>query len=243
MGERTVTWQTGSLDIEQQITQTTPMSSTPWQEVVAYVGLPPRLRGLRVLDVGAGASNTTAHLLSQGVDSYALDPHYNKRASVLEDLTKPSVEHLIRHGNPRQARAERIAMAEFLRSYRRFRERYIPASATAMPFEDDYFDIVFSVRTLSGYLDFDVLTFLKAMRECLRVTKSNGKIVLYPFETYTQHPDPNIRSRELAREQSHGILASHLVGRVQSADIYTMEIISDDSPGIVMQRQKLEITK
>lgn len=240
MPNHEVTIRTGDPEAERKIAQFSPVSATPAEEVIAYTRLPARVRSLRILDIGAGGSNAVAFLLAQGADAYAVDPRYD-RVQEIKDLTEVNAKVLREGGHSRQAAEEKQALSEFLRSYQKTRGRYRARLASNLPFEDNFFDIVYSVRAVTGYLDFDPATFTKITDECLRVTKPGGKIVFFPWETNTAHVDPNIRSREMSREQSHRILGEHLIGKVQSADIFGFEVIRDSRTR--SKRESLVIVK
>lgn len=239
MKEGEVEIRIGSAEAEKQIAQGSPVSSTPWQEVVGYADLPERLRNLRILDVGSGTSNTTAYLLLQRADAYAVDPRYNDPA-ILRKLATISIRQQQIHGHRTEARQEQTAMKEFFASFKESHARYKSALASSLPFEDGFFDIVFSIRSISGYVDMDPSTFLKSIDECLRVTKSDGKVILFPFETDTEHIDPHRKIGETLREQSHRQLGAHLMGKVQSAKVHNLEFIVNNK---LMRRQRLAIIK
>lgn len=226
----------GSPEAEANITQISPVSSTPYQEVIACVGLPKKVRGLRILDVGAGASDTTAYLLSQGADAYAVDPRYDD-PKLLRSLAMQNIEFLKGHSHKRnEVRAEQTALARFENSFRRFPDRYIASNATSLPFDSNSFDTAFSIRAISAYLDLEVYTFLRAEDECVRVVKPGGNVVLYPYETTSSLHSPQGKMHQQLREQSHSWLGSHLYGRVREAAM--IDMVVEGKP-----RQKIVIVK
>ncbi len=148
--------------------------------------------GLRVLDVGAGASDFTARLLELGADAYAVDPKFASMSTLKSWVQKGN--SFYKDNNFRdEYQVLTRALERFKLSSAVHKERYKASLATKMPFPDNYFDIVFSGFTLFGYLDLDIDILTQAALECLRVTKPNGTIRLFPFKGAIElEPDKQI---------------------------------------------------
>ncbi len=164
-----------------------PTSSEPWEDIFETVQFPEDIRGLRILDVGAGASDAVAHLLELGADAYAIDPIFKSRADLKgkarnnNRLLPFSKEQRMRRNN---------ALESFMDSLKDQPERYRTASATQIPFRDNFFDIVYSISAVLGYLDLDREVLLKGVSECLRVAKPGGRVVFAPYLARPLFPGP-----------------------------------------------------
>ena len=153
-------------------------SAEPWEDIFESVQFPEDLRGLTILDVGAGASDATARLVELGADAYALDPLY-KSTSDLKGKVRIQNKIPLYSKDAKKRRHE--ALERFMASFKNEPERYKTASATQIPFPDDTFDIVYSVAAVLRYLDLDLQILLKAVSECLRVAKPGGRISFAPY--------------------------------------------------------------
>ena len=61
-------------------------------------------------------------------------------------------------------------------------QRYVAASATALPFRDAYFDVVLSFNGIFGTLDFTLILLRQGLLEAVRVLRPGGSIQLLPFQ-------------------------------------------------------------
>lgn len=146
-----------------------------------------------VLDVGAGGSDVTAQLLSRGYPAYAVDPRYAVpglvEKKVEEGYTKldPS-SPLYKHQQP-IIREQQAALEVFKESMKTNPTHYISASATALPFSSETFDFVFSVNAITEYHSMNKLMLFDAVNECLRVTRSGGRVELFPVKVEVSRQD------------------------------------------------------
>lgn len=176
-----------------------PNSGAPWEEVFSCVLIPEEVSGLRILDVGAGASDAVSKLLDLGADAYAIDPWY-KSFSTLRGRVKKNEEHAKKHGVGDLVR-RREALDAFSKSAKRNPERYITGSVFSIPFQNNYFDIVYSRAVILGYLNLDIDMLSKAVYECVRVTKPEGTIRLYPWMDKGIQRDPTSDTMRLRNDQ------------------------------------------
>lgn len=153
-------------------------SGASFREITECILLPERVEGLRILDVGAGASDATAELLRFGADAYAIDPLFRSK-SELRGKVKKHNRLVVDKTDLKIERAN--AIERFAQSIKKNPERYVQASATSIPFEENFFDIVYSRIAILPYLDFDIEILTQAIQECLRVTKPGGSIRLFPY--------------------------------------------------------------
>lgn len=170
---------------EKRIIDGTPSSPRPWsfyKEVFLFPEVE-KMKGLRVLDIGGGCSDATARLMELGADAYSIDPQYTSIKNIegrgkwyLEELSLDTQKD---DEGREWLRQQKEAYRVFLASMRKDPSRYIPASATAIPFGNATFDIVISSVCITGHLDVNREVFKKAVQECIRVTR--GVIQLHPW--------------------------------------------------------------
>nr|WP_295974949.1 methyltransferase domain-containing protein [uncultured Bacillus sp.] len=152
----------------------------------------------RVLDAASGGSSFIAELTKKGYDAVAVDPLYRlsveemnafgyqeieiasqKLEKVKHIYEWVSYESLDMHNDIR-----RHSFQKFLESYKQDvkKEKYIAASLTSLPFENDTFSLVVCNHFLFLYQEqFDFNFHLKAIEEMIRVTKVGGSIRIYPL--------------------------------------------------------------
>lgn len=169
----------GTVETEAQILQVTPVSSVSWREGLQLLRFPKSVRGLKTLDIGCGASDVTARLLAMGADAYAIDPRV-RNLSEIRTKALDQVAHMRAHGGDTW-KHEQEALYTFLRSVKKYPKRYRPSYASSLPFHDNFFDVVFSLNAVTGYLDCDINLLLRVTRECLRVTKPGRTVQYAPF--------------------------------------------------------------
>lgn len=178
------------------------------------------LRGLRILDIGAGASDLTRTLLERGADAYAVDPRY----SDLKDLEKKVKFHNAHAPyNAIDRSARRKSMDRFIGNYTRNPNKYVAAYAASLPFRDDSFDIAVSMNTITVYLDSFYDLLLASVKEGLRIVKKGGTLQLCPFMEREVGFDSGVDNLRLANE-------SRMVQEVMRgglADVKVIPVIND----------------
>jgi len=171
---------------EEVISDIAPVSALEWSTASRILVLPDDVRGLRILDVGAGGSDVTATLLEMGADAYAIDPIYRSKALLKGEVRKENrlAGQEFDHNSDwrRYHRESTDALDRCVTSMKSYPDRYRTATADSLPFPDNYFNIVFSVRCVSLYLDMNSNTLSSAVNESLRVTKEGGFIQLFPWD-------------------------------------------------------------
>lgn len=158
------------LKSEQVLAQRTFSSSAPYRTVREVLGLPEDVKGLRIVDVGAGASDAVAGLNEDGAEAFGVDPGFDNSRK----LARSAEQYLRANSSPRdreyfEPRWE--ALQKFLQDVRRNRNKYLVGYAGSLPFEDSSVDIVYSLLAVSFFLSMDRALLLQAVQEGLRVLK------------------------------------------------------------------------
>ncbi len=169
-------------------------TSASWEEVFECVLMPSDVKGLRILDVGAGASDAVCKLLELGAEAYAIDPRYRSRADLKGRVKKHNklVSNKLRRNE---------ALESFMESAKSRPERYLEASATEIPFPDNFFDIVYSRIAVTSYLDVDRDIFSNAVEECIRVAKTGGSIRFFPYMDVEPGWPPEVNELRIDNER------------------------------------------
>ena len=149
-------------------------TAAPGERTMHTFSIPENIKGLKILDVGAGASDFTAMALKRGADAYAIDFRYNNRHDFI-DYVKRTLDSF------HHDKEAYVSSKNFEQSFLKEPLRYQTAMATDLPFEDNSFDIIISQHLVLGYLDADIELLTKAVNESLRVLKKDGRLSLYPF--------------------------------------------------------------
>jgi SAM-dependent methyltransferase len=170
------------------------------------------LRGLRILDAGAGPSSFAAEALERGANPVALDPLYGCGAPALAAYVQSDYGRMFREirRNPalvtcgyfrsiESAEASRrSAAARFLADYADgfAQGRYVGGALPRLPFPDRAFDLVLCAHLLFLYAAcFDPAWHLSACLELVRV--SSGKVRIHPVCGLGGKPYPGLgRLRE-----------------------------------------------
>src|SRR5947199_17558 len=123
----TVNVHIGSPEAEAQIISGTPVSARPFEQRL----IPLRdVTGQKILDIGGGLSDATAHLISQGADATALDPAYDDP----DGLRKKSDQYLslLQTHQPEMFESRAATVKAFWDSFEANRGRYIGGTATSL---------------------------------------------------------------------------------------------------------------
>lgn len=148
--------------------------------------VPPNVRGLKILDIGAGASTAAVELRKLGAYPVALDILYGNPAA-LRESSENYLEGFRRHLStlPPGERgriydqAERNAQ-QFFRDFRRGDTRYVAGRARQLPFRNGAFDYAYSAACISAMLrDLDLVT--ESIMEAMRVLKPKGVLQISPW--------------------------------------------------------------
>jgi len=157
-----------------------------------YVELPAALGGRSVLDIGAGTSTASMDFAAEGAKVIALDLRFRN----LEELKRSSGDYfkcfrsnlddpLLRRRNPLLVYVfehDRQDAGRFFTDFARgSRGSYVAGDLWHLPFADNSFDFVCSIRCLADcYVDADI--FLEAAREALRVAKAGSMVQVSPWQ-------------------------------------------------------------
>lgn len=126
------------------------------------------------------------------------------------------------------------ALEKFLSSIKQNPERYKTASATSIPFPDNFFDMAFSANTVSVYLNIDRVIFKRATEEALRVLKPGGKLQFFPFQESEPGWDAELNAFRLANDR---YLVRFLMQNPIVANVST-EIYGNDRERLVVIKPK-----
>lgn len=145
---------------ERKAAESVPKIAT--QANLEYFDLPKKIKGLTILDVGAGLSTITAQLQKQGANAIAVDYAY-------EDLDKLQA-------------ATRYAPGTFRETPTKGKIKAVAAFAGQLPFPDNSINICLS----SFFIDQLVVkhgdTMIKIVSEVLRVLKPGGNLQINPWD-------------------------------------------------------------
>lgn len=136
-------------------------------------------RNKSVLDVGAGASGFVPHLLSRGVDAYALDPKFvpGRYMDLVADVR---AYHTSRAGLVGTPPIMEMTLSAFTESVAQHPDRYVYGYASKLPWPDNRFDVVVSSQLHIKYLIAKPEVFNQSMRELVRVLKPGGMLKISP---------------------------------------------------------------
>ena len=151
-----------------------------WRQCNIDIQFPEKRGGLVMVDVGAGVSESTAILASQGAISIAVDPRYRD----INELILNAKEHLVPDFSGFSQEEEDKCFERFrqdFKSKKRRRGHYLIGLAGDLPFRDESVDFLFSNRCITFFLDRDWDLLKGAVDESLRVLKKGGEIQLSPF--------------------------------------------------------------
>lgn len=124
-------------EAEVEIVRTSGISSAPWEQVVSQLALPELEAGKSIVDVGGGASDAVAHFLDLGIDAYAIDPFYTNEPDLLEGAHFTIDKLLENRIMPKELELRwRSAIDTWVESSKKNPEKYIPAMASNLPFDD-----------------------------------------------------------------------------------------------------------
>lgn len=165
------------IDPEALIAQDSGSSPSPSREIVEDFSIPENMHGLRILDLGAGASDFTSYALSRGADAFAIDPRYINRHHLISFVKKAYAS------KPEIGKRYSEAISNFEKSILDNPLRYLPAMATDLPFEDKSFDLVISQFFMLSYLNLDLNVLKSGINESLRILRDDGRLSLFPYMT------------------------------------------------------------
>lgn len=142
------------------------------------------LAGKRVLDIGGGATDFTAHLLDNGVDAYSLDPRYTDKA--LPKIRGEILGLLEQGEHDEELIDSTMAIVDcFYESRIQHPDRYRFGYATNLPFADGMFDVVVSSELHYRHLIFDDTSFIDSICDSMRVLKKTGVFKVFPAAAVT----------------------------------------------------------
>lgn len=186
--------------------------TTSARDAMEALGIPKEVSGLVIVDLAAGASSLTAHLLEKGADAYAVDRLYlddeELKRSMDEGIARVTSRYLDL-GMLDFIETTKRSREEFEGSFEKRRERYRGAWLTRLPFEDNFSDITCSLHGISNLGEnFDVMW--QAILEAIRITKQNGLVIIAPFSRrgsrWGEFADAHARVTERVKSEGLGLV-------------------------------------
>ena len=206
-----------------------------------YVELPAALAGRSVLDIGAGTSTASMDFAAEGAKVIAFDLRFRD----LDELKRSSADYfrcfksnlddpLLRSRNPLLLYVfehDRQDAGRFFTDFARgSRGSYVAGDLWHLPFGDNSFDFVCSIRCLADcYVDPDI--FLEAAREALRVAKPGSMVQISPWQADYLSLGRGLPIGASSKHQqdvltllaAHGI--THRVRVVKNSDVQCLQLI------------------
>jgi hypothetical protein len=161
------------------------------------------MRGLKVLDCGAGPAAFAVQAAEHGIDAIACDPLYGEELQSLRKMVDEDTQAVsekqermreLFHEELVPASERRKEMEQFLADFEKPESghRYVAAELPSLPFADKSFDIVLCANLLFLYSDaayggmitesspFDYVFHERAVEELMRVSRQDVRI--YPLQ-------------------------------------------------------------
>lgn len=133
------------------------------------------LKGLKILDLGTGASTSAIDLNAKGAKAWGFDIRYQN----FDDLRARSSNLLSK--NESCAKFMGKTQKRFFNEYRMRNRPYIAGLATELPFLADTFDLCLSFEFHGSVLIKDYEVLKKSVDETLRVLKPGGRFLVFPW--------------------------------------------------------------
>ncbi len=174
-----------------------------FQEYLDMFGLTEsELKDIKVLDCPSGPSSFTAEAHAKGLEVTACDPCFSLTGEGLKRKAAEDLLHVFDSFDPvrdnyvwtyyenkeQVLTLRRQATERFLRDYGKMpSDRYVEASLSALPFEDNAFTMALSGHFLFLYANWvSIDQHLQYIRELLRV--ASREVRLYPLVTLEAEP-------------------------------------------------------
>ena len=210
-------------------------------ELRRYVELPSVLHGRSILDIGAGTSTASMDFVANGARVIAVDLRFRN----IEEIRKSSTEYfrcfrsnledpVLRSRNPLLLYVYEDDRTDSKRFFADFagvsRGSYVAGDMWRLPFADDSFDFVVSIRCLADcYVDADL--FLEAACEALRVAKPGATVQISPWQADYLSLGRGLpigasrrhQAEILVRLRSSGI--AHRCRRVSNSDVQCLQLL------------------
>lgn len=145
------------------------------------------VKGMKILDVGAGASLVPFELGRMGAHVYAIDYRYAdidllKMSSYIYDKPIPNSHFQF---DPQQLEIARQFMENATSTFFQHKNgvdaSLIAAVAGNIPIRDNFFDMAYSSHLIAPFLMNDAEVGLNVFAECLRVLRPGGILQVFPW--------------------------------------------------------------
>ncbi|MBI4100459.1 class I SAM-dependent methyltransferase [Candidatus Microgenomates bacterium] len=151
------------LQVEHQIAKRTGATAIDLESASIWLDLPEDVRGMRILDIGGGASTVTLELARRGTQAVAIDYKYDDFTKLRTSMNKFTDKLKKMRGRVKSAKLFREIGDTFFNSIPEGLGQYAAALAGDLPFLDETFDLCFSTRCLSVYLIEDKEAFMNGI--------------------------------------------------------------------------------
>ena len=210
-------------------------------ELRRYVELPADVHGRSILDIGAGTSTTSMDFARRGARFVALDLRFRNADEIqqssgeyftgyrsnLDDPRLKSRNPLLRH----VYNGDREDSKRFFRDFARNSQGiYVAGDLWKLPFAENSFDFVFSIRCLSDcYVDTDI--FVQAASEALRVAKRGSTVQISPWQEDYLSLGRGLPVGASAKHQAEVLAAlkgagiSYQLKTVTNSDVHCLQLI------------------
>lgn len=193
------------------------------------------LRGKRILDIGAGQSNITAHLRENGAESFAIDLAYIS-LDKLDRATTHAMCEAVKSGrlDSKYCYIFEKARDEFRRDQMKNSHCYISANATHLPFEANSMDLMYSGSCISTVLNENLNELNEAMNEVVRVLRPRGTAIIVPYD-YLYNLEKSINLDIVLNRLQH-------MPYIQCS-FYEIDVLPRSKDVLVMRKLKAQKTK
>lgn len=155
-------------------------------------------RGEITLEIGAGQSDITAWFRERGALAFAIDPAYDSPRE-LDQAVNDYLNREILSNYPEEYKKLQKARERFRLDKENNPEYYMPDKSTALPFEDNTVDMVYSGFCICPVVSRNSEELEQSMSEIIRVLKPEGIAIIFPFDNY------ECKSAEERSRQTHNL--------------------------------------
>lgn len=204
--------------LEEEFVAETFVTPRAWKSLLMEIEFPKKKKGMTIVDIGAGASEATATLASQGATAIAIDPIYRLPLREIIEKSEEFIKDLLEGPIGKDKwyiGLLKSAQERFARDFKSRRIRrgiYIPALAGNLPFRDESVDFIFSTSCIVFFLDRKWDLLWRSVQESYRVLKPGGEIQISPLgaEILIKTGDPEIDQENRVRRENQDRLIEEL---------------------------------
>ncbi len=217
----------------QDLAETAPVTGAFPQIYESLFKLPENYQGIKILDICGGVSSFSEWVNQNGGIPQAIDFNYAFLGTLIDNYKDTFKNVMDQDPNPNLEDYQKgfeMRLTPFALSLDQHPSIYIAASATHLPFKDNYYDYVVSLNGIFGTLDEDPDILKMALNEAIRVVKKGGTVQLAPTGEY-----PTLSPQE-TRNQSRTI--TELQQNRQIKISYEKRVFKDRMSGVLTLTKK-----